>query len=138
MKIGIIGSMHLTVDMYEIQKELFNLGHDSYLSGLAKYFVGKTDKEKEEIKIYQKNNEDAIREYWNLMQEGDAVLAVNKTRKGIENYIGGNTFLELGFAHVLNQQIYLFNPIPEIDFYKTEIEAMKPIVINGDLSLIWE
>ena len=136
MKIGIIGSMNLTEDMYEIRDELIQLGHQAYLTNLAKPFIGKSEEEKDRIKIYQKNNLDAMREFWYAMQDGEAVLAVNKTRKGIENYIGGNTFLELGFAHVLNQRIYLLNPIPEIPFYKSEIEAMSPIIIYGDLTKI--
>ena len=136
MRIGIIGSMQLTEKMYEVCDELKKLGHDSYLTDLAKPFIGKTDKEKERIKIYQKNELDAIRKFWNSMQDGDAVLVVNLTRKGIENYIGGNTFLEMGFAYVLNQKIFLYNPIPEIDLYKTEIVAMKPIIINQDLTKI--
>jgi len=44
--------------------------------------------------------------------------------------------MEIGFAHVLNQKIFLYNPIPNIDLYKTEIEAMKPIIINGNLNRI--
>ena len=125
MKIGIIGSMQLTEDMYDIQSKLKKLGHDAYLTDLAKPFIGKTDEEKERIKIYQKNNLNAIREFWNLMQGGESVLVVNKKRKGIENYIGGNTFLEMGFAHVLNQKIFLYNPIPEIDFYKNKTKNLK-------------
>ena len=70
------------------------------------------------------------------MQDLDAVLVLNLDRKGIKNYIGGNTLMEIGFAYVLNEKIFLYNPIPEIEFYKSEIEAVKPIVINGDLSLI--
>jgi hypothetical protein len=42
----------------------------------------------------------------------------------------------MGFAHVLDQKIYLLNPIPDMPYYRTEIEAMKPIVINGNFSLI--
>lgn len=84
----------------------------------------------------QKYNLDAIREFWNDMQEVDAVLALNLDRKGIANYLGGNTFLELGFAYVLNKKIFLYNPIPDIHFYDTEIIAMKPIIINGDLTKI--
>jgi len=70
------------------------------------------------------------------MQGADAVVVLNLDKHGIANYIGGNTFLEIGFAHVLNQKIFLLNPIPDIQFYKTEIEAMKPVILNGDLSLI--
>ena len=34
------------------------------------------------------------------------------------------------------KKIFLWNPIPEIPYYKSEIEAVKPIIINGDLDLI--
>jgi len=70
------------------------------------------------------------------MQGADAVLVLNYDKKGIKNYIGGNTLMEIGFAHVLNQKIFLLNPIPEIPFYKTEIEAVKPMIIHGDLARI--
>lgn len=70
------------------------------------------------------------------MQGADAILVVNINKNGIKNYIGGNTFLEIGFAHVLDQKIFLLNPIPEIQFYKSEIEAMKPTVLYGDLTKV--
>jgi len=88
------------------------------------------------MKLNQKYNMDAIREFWNAMQDADAVLVLNLEKNGMPNYIGGNTFLEMGFAHVLNQKIFLYNPIPENPFYQTEIIAMNPIIINGDLALI--
>ena len=136
MKIGIIGSMQYTEQMLEMKDKLDVLGHEAFVTDLHKAFIGKTDEEKEEIKIHQKNNLDAIREFWKMMQSADAVLVLNLDKHGIKNYIGGNTFLEIGFAHVLNQKIFLLNPIPDIQFYKTEIEAMRPVVLNGDLSKI--
>ena len=72
--------------------------------------IGKNEEEIEEIKIYQKNNNDAIREFWRIMQGADAVLVLNIDKNGIKNYIGGNTFLEIGFAHVLDQKIFLLKP----------------------------
>jgi len=136
MKIGIIGSMQYTEKMIEARSELIRLGHDAFLTNLADPFIGKTDEEKEVIKIHQKNNMDAIREFWRLMQGADAVLVINLDKHGIKNYIGGNTFLEMGFAHVLDQKIYLLNPVPDMPYYKTEIVAMEPVVINGDFSLL--
>lgn len=136
MKIGVIGSMQNTEKMIEARDILISSGHDAFVTTLAEPFIGKTDEEKEVIKIHQKNNLDAIREFWNLMQGADAVLVMNVNKNGIENYIGGNTLMEMGFAHVLNQKIFLFNPIPNIPYYNTEIEAMRPIIIKGDYSLI--
>ncbi|KKS63968.1 MAG: Maf-like protein [Parcubacteria group bacterium GW2011_GWB1_42_6] len=136
MKIGVAGSMQFTERMMEICERLEGMGHQAFMSKFAPYFVGKTDEEKEIIKLYQKNNMDAIREFWRAMQGADAVLVLNFDKNGIKNYIGGNTLMEIGFAHVLNQKVFLLNPIPEIPFYKTEIEAIKPVILNGDLSKI--
>lgn len=128
--------MQYTEQMIKTRDALIALGHDAYLTDLHEPFIGKNDIEKEEIKLFQKNNKDAIREFWRKMQDGDAVLVVNLDKHGVKNYIGGNTFMEIGFAHVLNQKIYLLNPIPEISYYKTEIEAMNPVILNGDLSRV--
>jgi predicted RNA-binding protein with PUA domain len=62
-------------------------------------------------------------------------LVVNEDLNNVEGYIGGNTFLEMGFAHVLNKKIFLLNPIPEMG-YEDEIVAMKPVVLNNDLEKI--
>lgn len=128
--------MQFTEKMLEIREQLIALGHDAFVTDLHEAFIGKTYEEKEMIKIHQKNNMDAIREFWNAMQGSDAVLVLNLDKRGIANYIGGNTLMEMGFAHVLYQKIFLYHPIPEIPYYKTEIEAMKPVVINEDLSKI--
>lgn len=128
--------MQHTEKMLGIRDQLIALGHEAFVTSLAEPLIGKTDEEKEKIKLHQKNNKDAIREFWRLMQGADAVLVANFYKNGIKNYIGGNTLMEIGFAHVLNQKIYLLNPIPGIPYYKTEIEAMKPIILNGDLEKI--
>jgi hypothetical protein len=128
--------MHHTEKMIEVRDALRKLNHDAYVTGLADPFIGKSDAEKEEIKIHQKHHNDAIRDFWRAMQDGDAVLVLNLERKGIPNYIGGNTLMEIGFAHVLKQKIFLWNPVPDIPFYKSEIEACKPVIIHGDLTKV--
>jgi hypothetical protein len=136
MKIGVAGSMQFTEKMMDICEQLEKLGHEAFMSKFAPYFVGKTDDEKELIKLHQKNKKDAIREFWKPMQDADALLVANFDKHGIKNYIGGNAFLEMGFAHVLNQKIFLLHPIPHMPYYETEIIAMQPVVIDGDLSKI--
>ena len=128
--------MHFTEKMIEARDALTKLGHDAFLTSLATPHIGKSDEEKQRIKIDQQMNKDAIREFWNLMQGADAVLVMNFDRNGVKNYIGGNTLMEIGFAHVLGQKIFLLNPIPDIPYYKAEIEAVKPVVIDGEYSRI--
>ncbi len=128
--------MQFTDKMLEIREELKKIGHEAFVTDLHKAMIGKNDIEIEEIKLHQKFNMDAIREFWRMMQGADAVLVLNLDKNGIENYVGGNTLMEIGFAHVLNQKIFMFNPIPEMPYCQTEIEAVRPIIINGDLNLI--
>lgn len=128
--------MQHTEKMIALRDQLIELGHDAYLTNLATPFIGKTDEEKEQIKLDQKQYQDPIREFWQLMQDGDAVLVANYDKNGIKHYIGGNAFLEIGFAYILNQKVYLLNPIPDIEYYKTEIESVRPIILHGDLQKI--
>ncbi len=85
--------------------------------------------------IERKIKDDVIKRYFNIIKESDAILVLNYEKKGVAGYIGGNTFLETGFAHVLNKKIFLLNPVPEMG-YKDEIVAMQPTVLDGDLSKI--
>ena len=136
MRITVGGSMQYTEKMLEICAQLEQLGHKAFTSKFADAYVGKSDVQKEEIKLDHKYNHDAIREFLHLIEETDALLVANYTKHGIENYIGGNAFLEMGFAHFLYKKIYLVNPIPEMPYYGTELIAMRPIVLNGDLTMI--
>ncbi len=136
MRIGVIGSLQFVEQLFAVRDRLRDFGHDAFISSQAEPFLDKTQAERDTLNVSQKMEEDAIREFWRLMQGADAVLAVNLEKRGIPGYVGGNTLLELGFAHVLGQKIFLWEPIPDIPYYRTEIEAMRPVVIHGDLSLV--
>ncbi|MDD4412647.1 MAG: hypothetical protein PHR00_03300 [Patescibacteria group bacterium] len=77
-----------------------------------------------------------IKWYYNAIQNSDAILVLNFDKNGIKNYVGGNTLMEIGFAHVNNKKIFLINPIPEELSYADEIKAMADIVLDGDLQKI--
>ena len=86
--------------------------------------------------VFRKINHDLIRKHYEKIKEADAVLILNMSKNGIENYLGANTFLEMGFALALNKTIFLLNPLPANPYIQDEAEAMLPIVLNGDLELI--
>lgn len=136
MKIAICSSMVFSEKILETKKELESMGHDVLIPNFVSAYLGKDEKEKERLTQYHKNEKDAIRAYWEEIRKSDAILVLNYTRRGIENYIGGNVLMEIGFAHVLGKKIFLINPIPEIEYYKSEIEAVKPVIINSDLKKI--
>ena len=136
MKIVICASMSAAKKVIEIQKALTNMGNEVVIpKNIDKYADGTLAPEDSQESTQNKINDDLIRAYYREIQNSDAVLAVNDDKNGIANYIGGNTFLEIGFAHVLNKKIYLLNDIPDVS-YSDEIIAMNPIVIFGLLSKI--
>ena len=136
MRIGIVGSMQFSEKMIEVKNQLEKLGHSVFVSMETESMVDKTDEEKEKIKLHQKFSKNAMKEFWKQMENSDAMVVLNYDKHGVKNYVGGNSLMDLAVAHYLNQKIFLLNPIPEIEFYKSEIIAMNPIVINGDLTLI--
>ena len=136
MRIGIIGSMHFSEKMLEVSEELKKLGHEPMLSNFVKSFPRKNDEEKETIKLQQKFEENAMKRDWETMKQADALFVINLERHGIPNYIGGNTLFELAAGYFAGKKFFLYNPIPEIAYYQSELEALKPVIIDGDLSKI--
>ncbi|MFA5931307.1 MAG: hypothetical protein WC821_03265 [archaeon] len=133
MKITLCGSMTSFSKMQEISKRLKKLGHKVNLPLFDKTANYTTWDKEEAIKVKLAN--DAITVHYNLIKNSDAILVVNEEKKGVKNYVGGNSFLEIGFAFILKKKIFLLNDIPELS-YTSEIVAMKPICLNGKLELI--
>lgn len=132
MKIVICGSMIFSADMIAAKAELEARGHEVIVpQGMEPFLAGQIERETADIKIQY----DYIRYYYDKISAGDAILVLNKTKNDVEHYIGGNTLMELGFAHVHNKKIFLLNPIPQMS-YSDEIIAVQPVVINGDFSLL--
>jgi hypothetical protein len=136
MKIAICASMVFAEKMVQIKHQLEEIGHTVFISQFAEGYLGKAEKEKEKLAVSDKNEHDAIRKFWEIIKKSDAILVLNYDRKGIQNYIGGNTLMEIGFAHVLNKKIFMMNPIPDIEYYRSEIEAVSPVVLEQDLNKI--
>ena len=61
----------------------------------------------------------------------DALLILNYTHRGIVNYVGGNSFLEMVVAYYLHKPVFLLNAIPKRMAYTEEIKALYPIVIGS-------
>lgn len=144
MKIVICASISATHKVKEVTDVLSMYGHEveipfysqKILSGDIKIEDFLEAKEKEgDMQFRKKSKEDLIKRYFRLIKDSDAVLVVNIDKKGIKNYIGGNTFLEMGFAYVLGKKIFLLNDIPDVS-YKDELFAIYPTIIHGDLNKI--
>ena len=142
MKIAICGSLTFAKEMGQLKTELNKLSHKVVLPYSARQIL---TGEYSGAKIEQAKNKgtfyklviinDAIRRWYKVIKRSDGILVANFDKKKIKNYIGGNAFLEMGFAHILRKKIFLLNPIPDVS-YKDEILAMQPKLLNGDLSKV--
>jgi len=142
MKITICASLDFTYEMKEVADKLTEQSHEVILPRTPEMILNgqlilkEIMKEKESGEIYKRAIKyDAIKRHFLNIKEADAILVLNYDKKGIKNYIGGNVFLEMGFAHVLDKKIFLLNEIPEMP-YIDEIKIMQPIVLGGDLGKI--
>lgn len=129
-RIAILSSMSFKKKIIELKLALTDLGYEVgtlYETANLNHSKRTHDRLKKELDLISAN--------YNYVNANDAVLVLNFTKGGTKNYIGGNTLIEMAFAHIQKKPIYLFNSIPKIS-YRAEIESMKPIIICGDLSKI--
>ena len=131
MKITICGSLKFFNEMVGIQKRLEQMGHEVLMPievpGLDYW------SEDGSLRVKAKRTHDLISEHFRKIERSDAVLVVNMTKRDIKDYIGANTFLELGFAHYLGKRIYLLNPIPDQPYILDEVLAIGAKVLDGDV-----
>lgn len=143
MRIVICASISFTDKIKEVADQLSEQGHSVEIPFTSQRIINGELTFEEFLKEKQKNGDgalrkiqdDLIRRYYGIIKDSDAVLVINMSKNGIENYIGGNTLIEMAFAYVLDKKVFLLNPIPEIS-YKDEIVAMQPIVLDGNLAKI--
>lgn len=130
--------MKLSKKMLEIRNRLKELGHEVVLPRhTEEYAEMDTLEHVHHESAKNKIKDDLIRDYYQEISKSDAILVINEDLNEVEGYIGGNSFLEIGFAHILNKKIYLLNNIPN-SLFKDEIIAMQPVIINNNLSKIDE
>lgn len=124
-------------EMLKARDTLENMGHTVLVpKGVGQEIPveARTDLTEAEI-ITAKIEHDFIRDHFKNIDRSEAILVLNYDKNGISNYIGGNTFLEMGYAFGRDKKIYLMNPVPDMD-YKTEMHAMQPIILHSDFGNI--
>ncbi len=135
MKILIICSKAFYKDIAPIKEKLEKEGHEISLPN--SYYHPEAEQESWDLgeKEHSEFKARMFKQSADTIKKMDAVLTLNFEKKGIPNYIGGATFLELYEAFVNHKKIYLYHPIPEGMLYD-EIQGFAPIVINENLDLI--
>lgn len=136
MKIIICGSITAAQEIIKAKNKLEAKGHqvEIPLGVKSEHYRKRTEvgvSEKAEDKI--KN--DLVRDYYKKIKKHDIVLIVNPKKRGIRGYIGGNTLIEMAFAHVLRKKLYCLYPLPKKS-YVAEMLAMQPTILNGNVDKI--
>lgn len=129
MKICVCCSASFPDEVLSLAKEIEALGHEVLLPNcIVQRQIERADFDP----IKTKAATNAVRKHFDKIRESDAILVCNYTKKGIENYIGANTFLEMGFAHYYKKPIYVLNPLPEQEYINDEIKSFETICLSGD------
>lgn len=135
-KIIICGSISAADEIESVRDQLVAMGNDVEIpDGVKNRHLRERTEVSLEEKAEDKIKNDLIRGYYEKIKDHDVVLVVNPEKRGVQGYIGGNTFIEMAFAHVLNKKLYVLYPLPELS-YSSEILAMQPTVLNGDVTKI--
>jgi non-canonical (house-cleaning) NTP pyrophosphatase len=130
MKITICGSMKFDPEMQAAKKQLETLGFEVEKPNVVEGHVYE-DNLDENASLKQ----GFIDEHFRKIDDSDAVLVVNMDKNGVDNYVGGNTLIEIAYAYAQGLEVFLLNPIPEVS-YSDEIRGMHPIIIDGDVTKI--
>ena len=141
MRIYVLGSSSFKEEMVATTHKLQELGYDAWIHPDYEAYVRG---EKKDIMERWRNGEHAaikrenkyLEQHYKGILESDAVLFVNAEKNGIKNYIGGNVLIEMGQAYVHGKKIFFLYGMPTGLPYMDEIEAMDPICLNGNLSVI--
>lgn len=118
----------------EVKHQLENMGFEVSAPDLALKM--------EEHNDYSLSNETAeekiaaMRDHYDKIAKGDALLVINEPKNGLEGYIGPSVLIEMGLAFYLRKPIYLLYPMDPSLPARCEIDLMTTAVLNGDLELL--
>jgi len=137
MTIAICASIKFLKEIAEIESKLQKMGFTVFVpEGLILHQQGIWTRPKTiKGRIAGKIEHDFIRKHFKIIEKSEAILVLNYDKNRVKNYIGPNTFLEIGIAYYLGKKIFLLNPIPKTYLWE-EVNAMKPIVLNNKLEKI--
>lgn len=122
-KIVLCGSKKFIPKFFELEKELKDMGFNVVV---PREFIVDMDKKDASLLHFSEIDKDDV----------DALLIVNESKNGQENYIGANGFAELAFGFYKGKDIFLLNDIYEP--YAEELIAWEVIPLKGDISKLEE
>ena len=139
MIVTICGSTKFIKEMDEVRKELIKRGHEVLVPKSVDHNQDKDyweDMKANSPEEFWDEKRARMRGHFDKVKKSDAILVLNYDKHGRKNYIGPNTFLEMGIAFEFGKKIFVLNTLPEEQNEYEEILSFAPIVLDGDLSKI--
>jgi hypothetical protein len=138
MKVYILGSNAFMHKMVEVTDKLIGMGIDAHIADHYRELVAGTSKVQNLLtnneNVELKRSMNTFKLHYDNILKHDAILVINDTKHGIDNYIGGNVLVEMGQAYVHDKKIFFLNGLPAGLAYLDEILAMDPICLEGNLT----
>ena len=129
MLITIHASLDFKNEMIDTKNYLESKGLDIILPELKRYQHIRDELGDE--KRFTKIKKRLTKQNMINVEKCDCLLILNYSHRGYDNYIGGNSFLEMVLAFYLHKPIYLLNNIPQNMLYTEEINALEPIIVKS-------
>ena len=130
MEILIHASLDFKAQMIQAKKYIeSNTSHSIILPDLTRY-QDIRDKYGDDVTFTKIKNR-LTKENFSNVEKCDILFILNLTHRGIQNYVGGNAFMEMVLAYYLGKPIYLLNEIPESMSYTEEMKTFYPTIVNS-------
>ena len=120
-KIVLCGSKKFITKFFELETELKKMGANVVVP--REFIVDMPKKEASLLHFSEIEKEDV-----------DALLIVNESKNGLENYIGANGFAELAFGFYKGRKVFLLNDI--YTPFEEELVAWDVVPLKGDLEIV--
>jgi len=117
-KIVLCGSKKFIPKFFELEEILKNKGYEVVV---PREFIVDMPKKEASLLHFSEIEKDNV----------DALLIVNESKNGIDNYIGANGFAELAYGFYKGKKIFLLNDVYEP--YEEEIVAWNVIPLKGKI-----
>jgi len=123
----------------EVADELKTMGFNPVVPATADTMRGSGNYDIDAVKSWYKNPDDfnikaaKMREHFDKISQGDAILVVNDEKNGQKSYIGPNGLMEMGLAFYLHKPIYVLNDINKDAPLYEEVFGMDCLILKGKL-----
>jgi hypothetical protein len=138
--ITVCSSAHFYKHVIEVKKQLEAKGYSVLVPKVALRMEETGDYQVEHYKTWYADPNDydkkeaLMREHFDKIVEGDAILVVNDQKHGLDNYIGGNVLMEMAVAFFLKKPIFILFDLPEPSPFTEEFVGMRPVLLHGDVT----